>query len=260
MKSALFSLLVVSMLFPFSSSAKTAAPREFYQLRIYSLNTAEQLKTTGNYLSQALLPALHKSGIKNIGVFEAIANDTAAIKKIYVLIPLKSLNDLTTLDEKIEKDASYQQNGKEYLDAPHNNPPYARMESIILEAFPDMPTMRPTTLTGPKSERIYELRSYEGPTEKLYKNKVKMFNDGGEIKLFDRLQFHSVFYAEVLSGSRMPNLMYLTTFENMASHDEHWKSFVNDAEWKKLSAMPEYQNNVSKADIMLLHPTEYSDY
>jgi hypothetical protein len=234
--------------------------REFYQLKIYSMNSAEQVKTTGNYLSSALIPALHKAGIKSVGVFESIANDTAAVKKIYVLIPIKSLNDLATLETKIEKDAAYQQSGKEYLDAAHNNPPYSRIESVILQAFPDMPVMRPTNLNSAKSERVYELRSYEGPTERLYRNKVKMFNEGGEITLFDRLQFHAVFYAEVLSGSHMPNLMYMTTFENMAARDEHWKAFVNDAEWKKLSSMPEYQNNVSKSDILLLHPTEYSDY
>jgi len=54
--------------------------------------------------------------------------------------------------------------------------------------------------------------------------------------------------------------MYMTTFENKASRDEHWKTFVADAEWKKLSSMPEYQNNVSKIDITFLRPTEYSDF
>jgi hypothetical protein len=86
-----------------------------------------------------------------------------------------------------------------------------------------------------------------------------MFNQGGEVTLFKRLGFNAVFYAEVLSGSHMPNLMYMTSFDNMASRDEHWKSFGNDPFWKKLVAAPEYQNNVSKADIFFLHPAEYSD-
>jgi hypothetical protein len=57
----------------------------------------------------------------------------------------------------------------------------------------------------------------------------------------------------------MPNLMYMTTFENKASREEHWNAFREDAQWKKLSAMPEYQHNVSKSDIFFLRPTEYSD-
>jgi hypothetical protein len=87
-----------------------------------------------------------------------------------------------------------------------------------------------------------------------------MFNEGDEVGLFKRLRFNAVFYAEVISGRRMPNLMYMTTFIDLASHDEHWKAFSNDPYWKKLSAMPEYQHNVSKINIYLLRPTEYSDY
>ncbi len=57
----------------------------------------------------------------------------------------------------------------------------------------------------------------------------------------------------------MPNLMYMTTFENKASRDEHWKAFSADADWKKVSALPEYQHNVSKNDTMFLTPTDYSE-
>jgi hypothetical protein len=79
------------------------------------------------------------------------------------------------------------------------------------------------------------------------------------VGLFKRLGFNAVFYAEVMSGSRMPNLMYMTTFPNKASRDEHWKAFTTDAQWLKLKGMSEYQNNVSKIDIYFLHPTGYSD-
>jgi len=58
----------------------------------------------------------------------------------------------------------------------------------------------------------------------------------------------------------MPNLMYMTSFENMADRDAHWKNFGNDEYWKKLSAMPECQNNVSHIDIIFLRPVVYSDF
>jgi NIPSNAP len=103
------------------------------------------------------------------------------------------------------------------------------------------------------------LRSYESPSEKLYLNKVQMFNEGGEIPLFDRLGFNAVFYADVINGSHMPNLMYMTSFENKSIHDDKWKAFGSDPEWKKLSALPEYQHNVSKADIILMRAADYSD-
>jgi len=90
-------------------------------------------------------------------------------------------------------------------------------------------------------------------------NKIQMFNAGDEVGLFRRLGFNAVFYAEVISGPRMPNLMYMTTFENKASRDEHWNAFREDAQWKILSKEEQYQHNVSKIDIYFLHPTSYSD-
>jgi hypothetical protein len=117
----------------------------------------------------------------------------------------------------------------------------------------------PKTLRGPKTERIYEIRSYEGPTERYFAGKVQMFNAGGEIPLFARLGFNAVFYASVLAGSHMPNLMYMTSFDNMAAREQHWKDFNSDPFWKQLVAEPQYQHNVSHVDIVFLHPADYSD-
>jgi hypothetical protein len=58
----------------------------------------------------------------------------------------------------------------------------------------------------------------------------------------------------------MPNLMYMTTFTDQESRDEHWKAFGEAPEWKELIGMPKYEHNVSHADIIFLYPTEYSDY
>jgi hypothetical protein len=87
-----------------------------------------------------------------------------------------------------------------------------------------------------------------------------MFNVGDEIGLFKRLNFNAVFYSEVISGSRMPNLMYMTTFNNKADRDKHWDAFGSDPQWKTLIAKDEYKNNVIHADMIFLHPTEYSDF
>jgi hypothetical protein len=120
--------------------------------------------------------------------------------------------------------------------------------------------MKPSPLTGPREDRVYELRSYESPTEHLYRNKVEMFNAGGEVSLFEKLGFNAVFYAEVLSGAHMPNLMYMTTFDDMEIRDELWRQFFDSETWKSLEKDPKYQNNVNHADIYLLYPTAYSDY
>jgi NIPSNAP len=257
-----FFFLLLSLSFVITAKANTnKAKPEFYQIKIYHFKDSVQEKMMDAYLQNALLPALHKAGVNKIGVFKVIANDTAADKMLYVFITLKSPEHLLKLSQQLDADAVYQAAGNEYINAGYKNPPYTRMESILLKAFPLAPQMQLPGLKAPyNNERIYELRSYESATEKIYRNKVQMFNEGGEITLFKRLEFNAVFYAEVISGSHMPNLMYMTSFENKVARDAHWKTFGGDPEWKRLSSMPEYQNNVSHIDITFLRAAAYSDF
>ena len=261
--SMLFMPLLLAVCFLSFGVSANATKRDFYQIKIYHLKTEEQEKKVDAFLKDAYLPALHRIGISKVGVFKPIVNPETAKptdeKLIYVFIPFRSRDDFFTLEQKLAKDKAYWNDGKAYHDALFSEPSYDRIESILLNAFDKSLQFTMPQLTSAPKERVYELRSYEGHTEKISKNKIKMFNDGDEIGLFKRLGFNAVFYAEVVSGSRMPNLMYLTTFENRASRDEHWKAFSADAYWKKLAAMPEYQKNVSKNDTRFFYPTDYSD-
>lgn len=234
--------------------------REYYEIKVYHFKEASQEKILDEYFKNALIPALHKTGVNKVGVFKALGNDTSTDKLMYVFMPVKSLDEPNSITQKIESNTEYQTAAQEYLNALYNAPPYTRMEVILLHAFPLAPKMNLPQLQSAKNNRVYELRSYESATEKIHANKVKMFNEGGEIDLFKRLNFNAIFYAQVVAGCKMPNLMYMTSFENMHDRDAHWKAFVDDALWKKLSAMPEYQNNVSHIDITFLRPTDYSDF
>ncbi len=254
--------IILSVVFISQLSAAYAGKpkREFYQLTVYHYSTEAQGKVIEQYLEAALLPALHRAGISKIGVFKAIANDTSADKLLYVFVPVKSMEMITTIDLKLKKDAVFSKAGEEYINAVYTKSPYNRKEVVLLQAFSLAPEMQLPNLTAAKKDRVYELRSYESATEKIFQNKVHMFNEGDEIGLFKKLNFNAVFYGEVIAGNKMPNLMYLTSFENKADRDAHWKAFGSDPSWKKLSAMPEYSNNVSHIDITFLRPAEYSDF
>ncbi|MDQ6610627.1 MAG: NIPSNAP family protein [Bacteroidota bacterium] len=240
-------------------SKETAAAKQYIELRIYHFNTGQQLLRVDSFLKQALVPALHEAGIEKVGVFTPVDIDTATDKKMYVLIPHKTLKEFEELPLKLEKNKMYMEAGAAYMNTVYNQPAYARFETILLQAFEGVPEIKAPQLTGEKANRVYELRSYESSTEKLHQNKVQMFTKGGETGLFQRLGFNPIFYGHVLSGSRMPNLMYMTSFENKTARDENWKAFSSDPFWKTLSAKPEYQNNVSKIDIVFLTPATYSD-
>jgi hypothetical protein len=233
---------------------------DFYQIKVYHLKNQDQINKTEEYLKTAFLPALHRNRITKVGVFKPIGNDTAMDKRIYVFIPSSSLEKLSSLDEQLFKDRQMRSDGATYFNLAYNEAPYERIETIMLKAFTGMPHFTTPSLTSPLSERVYELRSYENPTENLHYKKIKMFNEGSEVSIFSRLNFNAVFYADVIAGCHMPNIMYMTTFNNRADRDEHWKQFSADAEWKKLAVVPEYLNSVSEHDINLLRPTEYSDF
>ena len=231
-----------------------------HELRVYHTKGVEQAARLDAYLTNCLIPALHRQGVRNIGVFKALPGDTVYAGRTYMLTSHGSLRKIITTEENLLKDEAYLNTAKSYLDTFPNQQAYVRKETVLLRAFRLFPTLRRPELTGPRNERIYELRSYESANDRLYWNKVEMFNEGGEIRLFDRLGFNAVFYGEVVAGAQMPNLMYMTTFENKASRDAHWQSFRDDPEWKMLSADPKYRKNVSRNETILLRPTEYSDY
>lgn len=243
-----------------TTEQSTTDGREFYQLKVYTFKTDTQVSATDKYLKDAFLPGLKKQGINTVGVFKLKTNESDTIQKTFVLIPFSSLEQFLRHEDELNQDEAYLAAGSDYINASYKEPPYLRIESTLMKAFPDMPMMQASKVDAPRSERIYELRSYESATERYYKTKVDMFNAGGEIKLFDRLGFNAVFYAEVLSGSKMPNLMYMTTFPDMPTRDTLWKAFFEAPEWTALKAMPKYENSVSHADIIFLVPTEYSAY
>lgn len=47
--------------------------REFYQIKIYTVNSKEQEMGLERYLKDAYIPGLHRMGIKTIGVFKPVA-------------------------------------------------------------------------------------------------------------------------------------------------------------------------------------------
>jgi hypothetical protein len=252
-----FSLLCIVFSL-FLSASVFAQKRDFYELRTYHIVNAEQEAMLDDYLSNAFIPAAHRQGVAKVGVFKPVASQPDAGQKVYVFIPFKSMDEFLALEGKLAKDPVYQTAGSAYINAAFDKPPYKRIETAILRGMTEHPKFAESALTTPKKDRIYELRSYEGPTERLYKQKVKMFNSG-EMDIFSRLNCSPIFYAETIAGANMPNLMYMTTHENMEVRNEHWKQFGADPAWAAMKDLEEYKNTVSRNDTRLLYPAEYSD-
>ena len=259
MKRLLTSAVFFALLLLATGTQAADGGRYYYTIRVYHYATEQQGARLDSFLQKAYLPALHRNGVAKVGVYKPATADSLGLRT-YVFVPYKSLAQFEKINATLEADPKFAHDGAGFIDAAYNDAPFSRYETALIQAFANATSPGMPALTGPKEERIYELRSYEGPTDGLFANKVQMFNKGDEIGIFSRLGFNAVFYGSVVAGAHMPNLMYMTSFENKASRDEHWKAFGSDAYWKKLSADPRYQHNVSHQDILLLHPTAYSEY
>jgi hypothetical protein len=101
---------------------------------------------------------------------------------------------------------------------------------------------------------------YESNNSFTLARKIKMFNEG-EIGIFKRLGMRPVFYGETLIGARMPNLVYMLGFDNLAAREKLWQVFGADPEWQKLRVQPGFSDaeNVSNISNSILRPLPFSD-
>src|SRR5205085_12087220 len=91
-------LLTFIMLSSIFMSYGKSPEKYFYQIKIYHRKTIAQEERVDKFLQAAWLPALHRAGIKNIGVFKPVTRDTGE-QLIYVFIPFKTLDQFNKLEQ-----------------------------------------------------------------------------------------------------------------------------------------------------------------
>lgn len=229
---------------PFALPAETTT---YLELRVYELRGNAQEE----YLKSALVPALNRQGIKNVGVFREMGKSEPPL--LYVLIPYASITDFAEVNNRLAKDSEYQKASETYRNLLPDKASYARYKSSFMQAFTGFPQ-----IAIPRKEtRIFELRTYEGFSEDAVRRKIAMFNDA-EIQVFNKVGLTPVFFGEVKIGDSLPCLTYLLTFPSMETRDANWKKFGSDADWKRISGLPEYANTVSRIQRVFLEPVAFS--
>jgi len=226
-----------------------AANKEVYEFRVYHMR--RNLNPLDNYFSKALIPALNKAGIKNVGVFKETS--MAEPVKIYMVIPYASFEDFGKISVEMNKDKDFVQASNEYRSIPLQNAVYERYDSSLLLAFDGHSKL----VVPSKDQKLFELRIYEGYSEDAVRRKVKMFNEG-EIDIFKDVKLPAVFYAENITGKNLPCLTYMAAYETMEERDKVWKAFSVHPDWQKMSKMPEYADSVSKIHKLFLERLPYS--
>jgi hypothetical protein len=177
----------------------------------------------------------------------------------YLLIPSSSVEALAEMELHLARDSAFLKTAKPFWNAPATAPAFLRVESSLLKAFEGWPRLTPPATSTAKGKRIFQLRTYESPSNGDHVRKVEMFQDG-EFQIFRNANFHPVFYGDTLIGQRMPSLTYMVSFANMEEMNAKWNAFNSDPAWKKLSATPRYgfEEIVSNVSNLILSPLTVS--
>ncbi|MFK7778145.1 MAG: NIPSNAP family protein [Gimesia sp.] len=233
-------------------AADSKPSQEYYELRTYRIADSAKQKIVSDFLENALLPALKRAGITRVGVFKE--SEGKGDHSLYVLIPYRSLNQFSSLNDLLEKDAAYHKAAETYFSQPKKSPAYSRIESRLMKAFQGMPVLE---IPKGNSPHLFELRTYESSNEHLARLKVDMFNQG-EIDIMREVKLGPVFFGEMLVGDDVPNLTYMLSAPDKSSHEDHWKGFISHPEWDRMKKMDKYKGTVSKINKTFLEPLSFS--
>jgi hypothetical protein len=238
------------------AGAESKAP-SIYELRtIHLRNTLDnQRARLADFLQHAAAPAFARAGIGPCAYFaSSIAEDTPFI------LTIASYPSLAVMEQqraKLSADAEYKKALASYNAQAGLN--YERIDSMLGRAFASFPEMIVPTDAAGRPARIFELRRYESNNATTLAQKIKMF-ESGEIGIFQRLGMRPVFFAETIVGPKMPNLVYMLSYDDLASREKLWKAFGSDPEWQKMRVVPgntdaEIVSNISNS---LLQPLAFS--
>jgi len=235
----------------------TAEEKQVLELRTYTLAEAAAEEKLDAYLEHALIPALERQGLGPIGAFDQANVPDDAPVQVLLLIPGASVEAVTGATARLAGDTEYQQAAQEYLNTSADKPVVKRISSELLRSFDCWPQVSVPKQKQAGTDRLFELRTYESATEKLGEVKVEMFNSG-EVPIFLDSGIAPVFLGHALIGDKMPNLTYMTVYDNDDARNKAWKTFIEHPKWKVFSVEERWKDTVSKIHKSDWRPKSYS--
>jgi len=240
-------------------AGQTSAERpSIFEIRtIHLRNTLDnQRQRLLDFLERTTLPAFARAGIGPAGCFAG-----SIAEEMPFVLAITSYASMAAMEERraaLNADAEY----RKALDAFNAQPGlnFDRIDSSLLRGFSAFPhiDVPPTPERGTPA-RLFELRRYESNNSSTLARKIHMF-ESGEIAIFKRLGMRPVFFGEMVVGARMPNLVYMLMFDDMATREKAWRAFGSDPEWQKMRAMPGFSDAeiVSTISVSFLQPLGFS--
>lgn len=227
------------------------AQEEVYELRTYELEFFRSADVLHTYFEKALIPALNRQGIQNVGVFEEAGE--ALPKKIYLLIPYSDIEAFLDKKERLLKDASYLEAATPYLKASETTIPYNDYSTNLIRSTYGFPNL----VKPDASSQLFELRIYHSHNEDGLRRKVKMFNDA-EFPIFADAGLPMVFFGVDIAGQHLPCLTYMLASKDKESNQKGWSAFLDHPEWKRINQLEEYANSMNDISRVFLKRISYS--
>ena len=247
-------ILVATLIFIGCESKKEKVSdshrKQIYEWRIYTLTG----DGTGldDFFKETLIPAYNRCNI-SVGAFSLYKQED--LEQRYLLFVYPDLNTYNKVRQTVWSDKNFLDAARPFFETTAPNPVYSEYETYLCEAFDKMPEMR----IPDKSRSLFEFRCYHSPNEDANLRKIKMFNNE-EIDLFDKVGINSVCYGEILTGTHMPALIYLTWSKDEATRNRAWDTFSNHPDWARMKDDPQYKNTATNNIIKLLSPMPYSQF
>jgi hypothetical protein len=253
-------ILVACLLFPSTDALLAAEERQWFQVRIYHLESEAAEALFDRTFAEAVVPALQRQGVKHLGVFKPVSLEKdqgkALPRQRYVISALDAPDQLVGISEGLRGDQGFLEKAGEYLTVAKKDAVYSRMEASLLYAFEGMPTWEVPEKQG-EAPRLFELRVYESYSELKGKRKVEMFNQG-EIDVFRKVGLNCLFFGEAVVAKNLPQLTYLAVYNDEAHRKEVWDKFLKHPDWEALKGQERYRDTVSKIISQHLQALEYS--
>lgn len=224
-------LISSSALAATQAAAQTPAkPRYIVMRKLFLRNSADQQNARlTEFLEKSALPAVQRAGAEAVGFFASqLAPDSPFV---VALTSFPTLSAYETAQAKMGADAAYQKALKAFNSAPGLR--YVRYETSLFRGFAGFPELKGAS----KTNRLFELRTYESDDTTSLGEKIRMFNEG-EIGVFQKTGLDPVFFGESVFGARQPNLTYMLGYDDWNARDANWKKFLAHPEWLKLRATP----------------------
>jgi hypothetical protein len=229
----------------------TAPYFEFYYIH---MQNGSQTTRMAKWLETRLLPICQKHGFGTMGFFTvSVGRD---LPTTLIVFSFPSLAEMETLWGRLGSDPDY---AAAVVEMEKDEPAFYRVESTLLRATSFCPPLAATP-AGEPAHKLYELRTYESPTNRQLGYLHDRFGKDGEIAIFHKSGIHPVLYADTIFGVNQPNMAYLIPFESEAHREKAWATFNADADWVRIreESVRHGGDIVRNITNMFLAPTSFS--